>query len=186
MDDEDREKFELARRLVEEDEAEQKYFLEARQEQMHQQALEARFESASRADVLYMWEHNCNENGDMLAEFEFQALCEAWIDRFGFMPPNMTVEYDPKNPPLPIPSRRDRKIVPGVEGADFEDEPADKMLSTNDVLRITGMSLSTLKRKRSRGELPEPHQISERRIGWPMRDISGLVSDMRKARRGRR
>ena len=70
------------------------------------------------------------------------------------------------------------------DSVDIANVDDDTMLSTKQVLNITGMSLSMFKRKRSKGEIPEPHQISERRIGWTMRDDRGFVFGMGKALRG--
>lgn len=187
MDDDATSRLERARKMIKDDECEQEHIRQLREEDKRQKAMESRFGGVSKSDVLYMWEHACNEYGEALTEFEFQSLCEAWVRVFEFYPPNMDAEYDHDSPPLPAPSKR-AKPKPGArpDDAAIEDADDDTMLSTNEVLNITGMSLSTFKRKRKNGEMPEPHQISERRIGWTAGDIRRVVEDMRKARRGQR
>ena len=89
--------------------------------------------------------------------------------------------------PLRVPSKRRKLAAQEREPrpVDIANVDDDTMLSTKQVLNITGMSLSTFKRKRSKGEISEPYRISEWRIGWTMRDIRDFVSGMWKARRGR-
>lgn len=187
MDDDATSRLQRARKMVEDDDCEQEHIRQLREEDKRQKAMESRFARASQADVLYMWEHACNEYGEALTEFEFQALCEAWVRAFDFYPPDMDVEYDLNNPPPPAPSKRNKpKPNPRPNEEAIEDADDDTMLSAKEVLKITGMSMSTFKRKRKNGEMPEPHQISERRIGWTAGDIRKVVEDMRKARRGRR
>ena len=50
---------------------------------------------------------------------------------------------------------------------------ADAMLKMRDVVRITGLSKSTIKRwvNDAAGDFPKPVKLSPRRIGWPADQI---------------
>jgi prophage regulatory protein len=111
------------------------------------QALDSRFQNAGPAAVLRMFEAGVNENGQPLSQFEFEALCERWCAVFGELPPM-------GEPPPP--------------GAEPEQPADDAMLRMRDVVRITGLSKSTIKRwvADPSNDFPKPVKLSPRRIGW--------------------
>ncbi|HUJ38009.1 MAG TPA: AlpA family phage regulatory protein, partial [Hyphomicrobium sp.] len=59
----------------------------------------------------------------------------------------------------------------------------DTMLRANDVARLTGLSLSTLKRMVLDHRFPKPMHLSPRRIGWPARDVKRWLEELDGARR---
>lgn len=122
---------------------------EAQGEDHHEEAaLQARFRTAAPAAVIRMWESGKNEDGRKLTRFELRALVERWCEVFGSLPPSETVTTVPA-------------AATGPEPAD------DEMLDMHDVVRVTGLSKSTIKRRVAEGSFPEPLHLSPRRIGWP-------------------
>ena len=110
--------------------------------------------NATPHQLIDMWESGKNLQGRMLSPFETQALAEAWCGVFGELPPGCSEDGEP-DPPEPE-----------------AELPADgTMLKAKDVVRITGVSLATLKRKVLSGDFPTPMRLSPRRIGWPARDV---------------
>ncbi len=140
-----------------------------REQDAYEAALEQRFRDATASQVVAMWERQTNEKGQALSQFEFAALCTAWIAIFGALPP-------------------DRELSAGaVQAKDPEPDPADDtMLSRKDVSRLTGLSISTLKRRQSEGTFPLPMQLGPRRIGWPAREIKAWLTQLDEQRRSPR
>ena len=96
-----------------------------------------------------MWESQTNEKGQPLTNFEFSALCSAWLQTFGCLPP------DDEAP---------EEDVPNQSAASSEAEPDDDtMLRMPDVLRLMGVSQSTIKRMRRDGRFPKPMRLSSAR-----------------------
>ena len=95
-----------------------------------------------------MFSEGVNEKGQALNQFEFEALCERWCEVFGELPPlgDPPATSEPANP-LP---------------------PDDAMLRMRDVVRITGLSKSTIKRwvADPANDFPKPIKLSPRRLGW--------------------
>jgi prophage regulatory protein len=143
-DDGDAGKWARARAIAAEDEALREQYAE------HKRAasLDARFRHAGPAEVLRMFETGTNEKGQPLSQFEFEALVERWCAVFGELPPMGEPPDDPATTDL----------VP----AD------DAMLRMRDVVRITGLSKSTIKRWVSdpANDFPKPVKLSARRVGW--------------------
>jgi prophage regulatory protein len=128
--------------------AEDDYWRQEYQEHRSMAAREARFGKASPSDVIRMFEGGINEDGQRLSQFEFEALCERWYIVFGEAPPS----GDP--PPA---------------AAEPDPMPADDaMLKMRDVVRITGLSKSTIKRwvADPANDFPKPVKLSPRRIAW--------------------
>jgi predicted DNA-binding transcriptional regulator AlpA len=96
-----------------------------------------------------MFETGTNEKGEPLSQFEFEALCERWCAVFGELPPLGPADEMPQTDPDPLP-------------------PDDAMLSMKDVMRLTGLSKSTIKTwvNDPTGTFPKPSKLSSRRIGW--------------------
>ena len=112
------------------------------------------FNGCSAHQLIGMWEGGNNLKGKPLSRFETQALAEAWCRVFGELPPDddgdETAAPLPPQPELP---------------------PDDTMLRTKDVLRLIGLSRSTLKRMVIDKRFPAPVRLSPRRIGWPADDV---------------
>lgn len=126
------------------------------------------FNGCSAHQLIDMWESGNNLKGRPLSKFETQALAEAWCRVFGELPPDDADCADdaaePSAPPQP-------------------ELPADDtMLRTRDVLRLMGVSLSTLKRMVMDGRFAKPMRLSPRRIGWPARDVRAWLDAAESAR----
>jgi prophage regulatory protein len=80
---------------------------------------------------------------------------ERWLELFGAYPPGDT--------------------EPGAgDTAHQLEEPEpqdDDMLAMCDVVRMTGLSESTIKRMFNDGRFPRPLKLSPRRIGWPASQV---------------
>jgi predicted DNA-binding transcriptional regulator AlpA len=109
-----------------------------------------------------------NEKGSRLTQFEFGALVERWVAAFGCLPPE-----DAKcdvNPVTPI-----------AHATEPVPEP-DTKLSPKEVVRLTGISLATIKRMVIDGRFPPPYRPSPRRICWPAREVYALLEQIGGAR----
>jgi predicted DNA-binding transcriptional regulator AlpA len=148
-DNSDAAKLARARAIAREAEAEEAALREQYAECKRVGALVARFRKAGAAEVLRMWESCTSENGEPLTQFEFEALCERWCIVFGEPPPTCD-PADIATEPEPLPDD-------------------DEMLSMKKVVRIAGLSKSTIKRRVSdpTDDFPKPVKLSTRRIGWP-------------------
>jgi prophage regulatory protein len=123
------------------------------------------FDGVTPRELISMWE--C---GERLTQFEVQALAEAWCRVFGEFPPDDD-DLDP-DCALPEPTAPESKL------------PADDtMLRAKDVVRLTGVSLATVKRMVLDGRFPKPMRLSPRRIGWPARDVKAWLDGLDGARR---
>ena len=101
--------------------------------------------SAVEAAVVRMWKAGTNEDGKPLSRLEWQALAERWCQLFGFAPPTE---------PAGVPSPQ-------------ESEPEDTTtINMKEVVRLTGLSESTIERLYKVDKFPKPMQLSARRIGW--------------------
>ena len=119
-------------------------------------ALNAHFNGCSAHQLIDMWEAGKNLKGKPLSQWEGQALVEAWCRVFGELPPHDNdTDAAEQEPSAPGPE------MPGD----------DTMLRAKDVVRLTGLSLSTLKRMVVGGRFVKPVRLSPRRIGWPARDV---------------
>jgi prophage regulatory protein len=115
-------------------------------------AISSHFDHVGPQALVEMWQSN-----RPLSRFEFSALVERWLVVFGEFPPFDDDGDDaaPQEPAAPEPELPDDTT----------------MLRAKDVVRITGVSLATLKRKVVSGDFPKPMRLSPRRIGWPARDV---------------
>ena len=127
----------------------------------------AHFNDASPHYLIEMWQSGKNPQGRVLSQFETQALAEAWCCVFGELPPDCSEDGEPDPPPEPEPEL-----------------PADDtMLSAKDVVRLTGVSLATMKRMVLDQRFPQAVRLSPRRIGWPARDVRLWFGELDGARR---
>lgn len=114
---------------------------------LRSKAEETHFEHCSAGQLIEMWESGRNLKRRKLSDFEFRALCEAWVQVFGSLPPGPTDTASA--PPTTI------------------TRPApDTMLNMQDVIRLTGLSESSIKRMVTDGRFPPPIKLSPRRNGW--------------------
>ncbi len=126
------------------------------------------FDRASPTQLIEMWETGKNIEGEPLKQFESQALAEAWCRVFGEMPP----DDDADEPTFSEPRAPEPEL------------PADDtMLREKEVLRLTGVSQSSLKRMVLDGRFPKPMRLSPHRIGWPGRDVKAWLDGLDAARR---
>ena len=130
-------------------------------------ALCSHFDGCSVHQLIDMWESGKNLAGKPLNQWEGQALVEAWCRVFGELPPgdddDDTAGQEPSAPEPDLP----------VD---------DTMLRAKDVVRLTGLSLSTLKRMAIDGRFAKPMRLSPRRIGWPARDVRAWLETADGAR----
>jgi predicted DNA-binding transcriptional regulator AlpA len=130
-------------------------------------AIASRFKDATPSQVIHMWETCRNERGQKLSQGEVTALVERWLDLFGMYPPGDT--------------------EPGDTAQSREPEPQDDdMLRPRDVVRLTGLSLSTIKRMVNDGRFPKPMHLSPRRIGWPAGEVKDWINRLDDQRRATR
>ena len=120
------------------------------------------FDHVGPLGLIAMW-----ESGKKLSDFEFQALVERWLAVFGDWPP---FDEDDGSTEQPAPT------TPEPELQD------DTMLPPKEVVRLLGISLSTLKRMMADGRFPQPLRPSARRIGWPAREVKALLDQLDGAR----
>lgn len=58
-----------------------------------------------------------------------------------------------------------------MEFTNIHETLSERFISPQELSSLTGLSLPTLWRLRRRGDLPQPTQLSPRRIGWPVATI---------------
>jgi predicted DNA-binding transcriptional regulator AlpA len=157
----DEEKWAKARAIADYEEGMQ----EAYREHKHIQNLDSRFRHAGAADVIRMFESHTNEKGETLSQFEFEALCERWCAVFGFLPPFGPQDETPATEPDPLPAD-------------------DTMLPIKEVIRLTGLSKSTIKRRVNdpANGFPKPIPLSLRRIGWRAGEVKAWIAGIEGAR----
>ena len=129
-------------------------------------AICSHFDGTTPHQLIGMWESGKTLQGRPLSPFEVQALAEKWLAVFGELPPDCSEDSEPDPPPEP----------------ETELPADDTMLRARDVVRITGLSLATLKRKVIAGDFPKPMRLSPRRIGWPARDVKHWLDGLDGAR----
>jgi predicted DNA-binding transcriptional regulator AlpA len=144
-DDDDAGKWARARAVAAEEEALQEQYAD----HMREQALASRFRTSGATEVLQMFEAGVTEKGQPLSQFEFEALCERWCAVFGELPPTGSPPADSTAEPEALPA--DEEMIPMKR-----------------VVRITGLSKSTIKRwvNDPDSDFPKPVKLSPRRIGW--------------------
>ena len=126
------------------------------------------FRDASPHDLIKMWETRKRKDGRKLNDWEFACFVEAWVKCFGDLPADAVTE--PKQP------RADAPAIP----AD------DTMLRMPDLLRLTGLSISTVKRMVQDGRFPKPVRLGVRAKGWPASDVRAFMKMLDEQRKGPR
>ncbi|HEU4380529.1 MAG TPA: AlpA family phage regulatory protein [Hyphomicrobiaceae bacterium] len=135
-------------------------------------AVDDHFRDASGSQLVSMWESRTNEKGQALTNFEFQALCSAWLQVFGCLPPDSDAADASTAEMLATPQ---------------EPQPADDtMVSPTEAARMAGVSLSTIKRMVLDDRFPKPMRLSPRRIGWPAREVKAWLRQLDDQRHARR
>ena len=64
----------------------------------------------------------------------------------------------------------------GTAGLKFSEVPA-RLVSPKEAAHQLGTSVSGLKRARQKGDFPEPENITERLVGWPLSTITGYIAN---------
>lgn len=105
------------------------------------------FDYCTAGQLIEMWESGRNLRRCKLSDFEFKALCEAWVRVFNSLPPGPTDTASDQADEI---SRPD----------------PDTMLNMRDVCRLTGLSESSIKRLVTDSRFPAPIKLSLRRNGW--------------------
>ena len=131
-------------------------------------ALCSYYNHASPHQLIAMWTSGKSLKGKPLTQWETQALVEAWCRVFNAFPPN----DDAAECSSPLQRSKPTEAVP----AD------DTMLRAKDVVRLTGLSLSTLKRMALDGRFAKPMRLSPHRIGWPAREVRAWLETVEGAR----
>ena len=127
------------------------------------------FRDASPHNLIEMWETGKRLDGRRLNNWEFGCLVEAWTACFGDLPPfdnavANSVAMPDHSKPAPLPAD-------------------DTMLRTPEVVRLTGISASTIKRMVSDGRFPKPMRIGIRAKGWLARDVRAFVEMLDEQRK---
>lgn len=135
-------------------------WLELKRYSDYRSALGSYFVDAKPHQLIAMWDTGKNEEGRELSPFEVEALVEAWCTTFGDLPPD-----DCGGP-------QDSVLYKQASLSD------DVLLDTNEVVRLTGVSLPTLTRMVIGGRFPKPRRIGPRRIGWPARNVKGWLAEL--------
>jgi prophage regulatory protein len=140
--------------------------------QCYDAAVDDHFRDVSASQLVSMWESQTNEKGQPLTNFEFRALCSAWLQTFGCLPPDNDAADA---------GTADTETVPSEPAPDD-----DTMLRMPDVVRLTGVSESTIKRMMLDGRFPKSMHLSQRSIGWPARDVKAWLRQLDDQRRASR
>jgi prophage regulatory protein len=117
--------------------------------------VQARFSGVSASDLLEMWEQRTNERGKRLTKLEAEALACALTSAFGCVPGAVAGE------------KAESKSLP----------PDDSMLRMSEVIRLTGISESSIKRLIEAGLFPKPIKLMPRRNGWQARDVKKWLDE---------
>lgn len=140
----------------------------------YEAAVCSHFAGVTPHQLIGMWTTGKNLQGKPLSQFEAQAVAERWCAVFGELPPDddegeadTAAHSEPTDAPPELP-------------------PDDTMLKAKEVVRLTGVSLATLKRMAIDGRFPKPMRPHPRRICWSARDVrlwrEGIESARAKGR----
>ena len=142
------------------------------EEHLRTSAISNRFRGATPSEVIRMWESCRNERGQKLTQVEVVALVERWLEQFGAYPP-----ADNGNDNEAGDTARQNQEATPVD---------DTMLDMREVVRMTGLSESTIKRMFNDGRFPKPLHLSPRRIGWPARQVKDWLRTLQDQSRSTR
>jgi predicted DNA-binding transcriptional regulator AlpA len=123
------------------------------------------YRSATRHEVIDMWESGRGTDGKRLKRRELACLVERWVELFGTLPPDHDGRNEdnvPTTPALP---------------------PDDTTLPAKEVERLLGVSKSTLKRMVKEGRFPPARRTGIRTRGWPARDVRNFIETLDEQRR---
>ncbi|MFT3732843.1 MAG: AlpA family phage regulatory protein [Hyphomicrobium sp.] len=126
------------------------------------------FRDASPHDLIRMWKTGKSTSGKKLTDREFGCLVERWVQVFDAFPPsNDEADVSEAVPLAKLP----------------ELPPDDTVVRPVEVVRLTGLSKSTINRMVSAGTFPPPLRIGERARGWLSRDLKAwreLLDEQRR------
>ncbi len=131
--------------------------------------LEQHFADVNPEQLVEMWETHRTPDGRKLTSFEFAALCERWCVVFGELPPDDGTEG--QNEIVEDGDDRDANLTDANQLDD------DRMLKSKEVVSLTGLSLSTIKRLIKDGYFPRPTRLSPRRNGWNASKVKAWLRD---------
>lgn len=137
------------------------------EDHQHESAIQSRFSDVPAHELLTMWERCTNERGKRLTKFEVEALACALYRAFGCVPGAVQGGQIEKREDEPLP-------------------PDDTMLPLAEVLRLTGISQSSIKRLVEAGLFPKPIKLMTRRNGWPAREVKKWIAEKDELRRTER
>lgn len=134
------------------------------EDHQHEAAIQARFSDVSAGKLLDMWDSRRNEHGKRLSKFEAEALACALDKAFGCVP----------------------GAVRGDKQEREQDPQADTMLPMAEVIRLTSLSKSTIKRYVEAGVFPKPLHPTPRRIAWQASEVQAWVERLKELRKQER
>lgn len=155
----------MARLTADQAEAQAKHW-EAQREEFERMPRADYFRDATAMDLVAMWRTGKNMDGRRLTKYEFGCLIERWVEVFGDVPAT------------------DGDASQAADETKPEPMPADDtMLRVPDVVRLTGISHTTIKRMQADGRLPKAMRLGERAKGWPAREIKAWIEQLDEQRR---
>jgi prophage regulatory protein len=124
-------------------------------------ALESHFRKVTSTKLVEMFESDKNEDGKRMTRFERTALSIEWMKRFGCAPPwDATGSSTSATKPA-------------------EPEPDGPLLTMRDVIKMTSVSKSSIKRWINDKDFPRPIKLSPRRIAWHKKDVVAWIEQRR-------
>jgi prophage regulatory protein len=144
----------------------------AQREDQDRQPDAAYFSDASPHDLVRMWKSGKSTRGKKLTKYEFGCLVERWVEVFDGLPPSNEQDGSETN------------ASPAASSTSLPED--DTMLRTSVVLRLTGLSMSTIRRMVDDGRFPQPLRIGERAKGWLARDVKSWIETLNVQRSSRR
>lgn len=123
------------------------------------------FREASPHELIAMWETGKRKDGRKLNDWEYACLIEAWCQCFGGMPAG--ADFEAKQP------------SPEATAMPVD----DTVLRMPEVERLTGLSVSTIKRMVSDGRFPKPLRLGVRAKGWLAADVRGFIERLVEQRK---
>ena len=146
-----------------------------RNEHAEESSAESYMRFATSEQLIKMAQTMRDLGGKPFSSAMFGNLVMAYEERFGGLPPGVT--------------RTEVGAASAVpeKATDAETLPADDtMLDMGEVVRLTGLSKSTIKRLVGAGTFPRPLKTSPRRIAWPACEVKAwleLIEEQRTKRR---
>lgn len=120
---------------------------------------------ATPLDLVAIWRAKKNLDGRRLTKYVFGCPIERWVEVFGDLPATDGASQDD-----------------GERSA--EPKPADDtMLRVPDVVPLTGISHTTIKRMQADRRFPKAIRLGERAKGWPACEVKAWIGRLDQQRR---